>query len=106
VVVRLFLTFHPVKRGASPPNRWCANYVPRRALPGDLGLLPRIPKGSKFVKIAIVIMLAAVAGTFLALCFYVVHRTGSVEGLADIGNTTLLSVVVAALAVAGGVRRK
>ncbi|GFG53495.1 hypothetical protein CQY20_22070 [Mycolicibacterium agri] len=70
------------------------------------GPRPRRRRQLKFVKIAIVIMLAAVAGTFLGLCFYVVHRTGSVEGLADIGDTTLLSVVVAALAVAGGVRRK
>lgn len=43
---------------------------------------------------------------FLGLCFYVVARTGSADGLADIGNTALLSVVVTALAVAAGLREK
>lgn len=43
---------------------------------------------------------------FLGLCFYVVARTGSVEGLADIGNSQVLVVVSAGLAVAAGVRRK
>uniref|UniRef100_A0A5Q5BT79 Uncharacterized protein n=2 Tax=unclassified Mycobacterium TaxID=2642494 RepID=A0A5Q5BT79_MYCSS len=51
-------------------------------------------------------LLAALAAAFLVLCFYVVARTGSVEGLADIGNSRVLVVVAAGLAVAAGVRRK
>ena len=51
------------------------------------------------VKNAIIVILAGLVYLFLALCFYVVHRTGSTAGLADIGNTTRLSVAAAALAV-------
>ena len=54
----------------------------------------------------IIIILAAHSVAYLALCFYVVARTGSTDGLADIGNTTLLSVVATALAVAAGLRNK
>lgn len=53
-----------------------------------------------------VALLAGLAAVFLGLCFYVVARTGSVEGLADIGNSQVLVVVAAGLAVAAGVRRK
>ncbi len=52
----------------------------------------------------ILIVLAAHSLLYLALCFYVVARTGSIEGLADIGNATVLSAVVLALAVAAGLR--
>lgn len=54
----------------------------------------------------IIMILSVHSFAFLALCFYVVARTGSTDGLADIGNTTLLSVVVTALAVAAGLREK
>jgi hypothetical protein len=52
-----------------------------------------------------IIMLAGLSYLYLVVCFYVVHRTGSTEGLADIGNATLLSVTAAALAVAAGLRK-
>ena len=52
------------------------------------------------------IMLAGLGYLFLALCFYVMYRTGSTEGLAGIGNTTLLSVAAAALAGGAGLRTK
>ena len=58
------------------------------------------------MKNAIIVMLAGQLYLFLVLCFYVVHCTGSTEGLADIGNTTLLSVAAAALAVGAGLRTK
>ena len=51
-------------------------------------------------------MLAGLGYVFLVLCFYVVYRTGSTEGLADIGNTTRLAVAAAALAVGAGLRTK
>lgn len=54
----------------------------------------------------IIVILSAHSVAYLALCFYVVARTGSTDGLADIGNTTLLWVVATALAVAAGLRRK
>ena len=54
----------------------------------------------------IIIILAAHSVAYLALCFYVVARTGSTDGLADIGNATLLSVVATGLAVAVGLREK
>jgi hypothetical protein len=57
------------------------------------------------VKIAMIIMLAGLGYLYLVLCFYVVHRTGSTEGLADIGNATLLSVAATGLAVAAGLRK-
>lgn len=56
--------------------------------------------------IIIIIILSAHSFAYLALCFYVVARTGSTDGLADIGNTTLLSVVATALVVAAGLRSK
>jgi hypothetical protein len=62
------------------------------------GLLAALPEGEEVVKIAMIIMLAGLGYLFLALCFYVMYRTGSTEGLAGIGNTTLLSVAAAALA--------
>lgn len=52
------------------------------------------------------VLVAALAAAFLGLCFYVVHRTGSMEGLADIGNGSLLVMAIGALAVGAGVRRK
>ena len=54
----------------------------------------------------IIIILAAHSVAYLALCFYVVARTGSTDGLADIGNATLLSVVATGLAVAAGLRKR
>lgn len=57
------------------------------------------------MKIAMIILLAGLGYMYLVLCFYVVHRTGSTEGMADIGNTALLSVAAAALAVAAGLRK-
>jgi hypothetical protein len=57
------------------------------------------------VKIAMIIMLAGLGYLYLVLCFYVVHRTGSAEGLADIGDATLLSVAATGLAVAAGLRK-
>ena len=39
-----------------------------------------------------IVMLAGLGYLYLVLCFYVVHRTGSTEGLADIGDAALLSV--------------
>jgi hypothetical protein len=57
------------------------------------------------VKIAMIIMLAGLGYLYLVLCFYVVHRTGSTDGLADIGNATLVSVAATGLAVAAGLRK-
>jgi hypothetical protein len=57
------------------------------------------------VKIAMIIMLAGLGYLYLALCFYVVHRTGGTEGLADIGNATVLSVAATGVAVAAGLRK-
>jgi hypothetical protein len=57
------------------------------------------------VKIAMIIMLAGLGYLCLVLCFYVVQRTGSTEGLADIGNATLVSVAATGLAVAAGLRK-
>lgn len=54
----------------------------------------------------IILILAVHSFAYLALCFYVVARTGSTDGLADIGNATLLSVVATSLAVAAGLRGK
>jgi len=58
------------------------------------------------VKIAMIIMLAGLGYLFLALCFYVMYRTGSTEGLAGIGNTTVLAVATTGLAVGAGLRTK
>jgi hypothetical protein len=52
-----------------------------------------------------IIMLAGLGYLYLVLCFYVVHRTGSTDGLADIGNATLVSVAATGLAVAAGLRK-
>jgi len=54
----------------------------------------------------IILILAAHSVAYLTLCFYVVARTGSTDGLAGIGDTTLLWVVATALAVAAGLRKK
>ena len=43
-----------------------------------------------------IIMLAGLGYLYLVLCFYLVHRTGSTEGLAGIGNTTVLAVATPA----------
>jgi hypothetical protein len=73
------------RRGATPERkRSCREVGP--------GLLAALPEGEEVVKIAMTIMLAGLGYLFLALCFYVMYRTGSTEGLAGIGNTTLLSV--------------
>lgn len=53
-----------------------------------------------------IIMLAGMGYLYLALCFYVVQRSGSTEGLADIGNAAVLSVAVTGVAVAAGLRAK
>ena len=53
-----------------------------------------------------IIMLAGLGYLYLVLCFYLVHRTGSTEGLADIGNTTVLAVATTGLAVGAGLRTK
>ena len=58
------------------------------------------------MKIAMIVMLAGLGYLYLALCFYVVHRTGSTEGLADIGNAAVLSVAATGVAVAAGLRAK
>lgn len=58
------------------------------------------------MKNAIVIVLAGLLYLYLVFGFYLVHTTGSVAGLADIGNTKMLVVGVAALAVAAGARKK
>ncbi|BBZ20871.1 hypothetical protein [Mycolicibacterium gadium] len=51
-------------------------------------------------------VLSVIGFAYLALCAYGISRTGSAEGLADIGNTRLLGVVAIGLAVATGVRKK
>ena len=53
-----------------------------------------------------IIMLAGLGYLYVVLCFYVVDRTGSTEGLADIGNATILAVAATGLAVAAGLRTK
>ncbi|QNJ90044.1 hypothetical protein HZU40_00310 (plasmid) [Mycolicibacterium fluoranthenivorans] len=58
------------------------------------------------MKIAMIIMLAGLGYLYLVLCFYVVQRTGGTEGLADIGNATVLSVAATGVAVAAGLRTK
>jgi hypothetical protein len=57
------------------------------------------------VKIAMIVMLAGLGYLYLVLCLYVVQRTGSTEGLVDIGNATVLSVTATGLAVAAGLRK-
>jgi hypothetical protein len=58
------------------------------------------------VKVFIVCTLSLQTLLFLALAFYVVHTTGSTDGLADIANSKLVWIDTAALAVAAGLRRK
>jgi len=49
-------------------------------------------------------ILAAQSFVYLALCFFVVARTGSTEGLADIGNAAAMTVSANALAAVGSRR--
>lgn len=42
-----------------------------------------------------------IAIAYLALCAYVVHITGTTAGLADIGNTAILTAIVAGAACRG-----
>ena len=62
------------------------------------GPLAALPEGEEVVKIAMIICWPVWATCFWRCAFYVVYCTGSTEGLAGIGNTTLLSVAAAALA--------
>lgn len=58
------------------------------------------------MKALIICILAIQTLAFLALAFYTVHITGSTNGLADIANSKVMWIEVAALAVAAGLRRK
>lgn len=58
------------------------------------------------MRVLIICILAIQTLAFLALAFYAVHITGSTNGLADIANSKLIWIEVAALAVAAGLREK
>ena len=71
------------RRGATPERkRSCREVGP--------GLLAALPEGEEVVKIAIIMMLAGLGYLFLSLCFYVMYRSGSTEGLSDPSATVVV----------------